>query len=227
MRSDLVSIDRLVFRQCLRAALLVLLGSGCGAEPGPDGPAGATRVFLWFADGGDPPVAGAPCAGRRPPAYECAFGESVDDCRRQVLALLDRWYADFNVVFSMSPGGAQQSVVITTSGDWCDQLPSTGGLAPVLCEPAEAATVYAFQCGRDAHTCASIIAQEHAHTIGLAHTGSPSDVMFPGVGPGSDGFEPRENAVSGSACRPTQNSHALMGARLGRWSGGRKPSPLD
>jgi hypothetical protein len=211
-----------------RAALVALVLVGCGADPGPDGPPEVTRVFLWFADGGEPPVAGPPCAGRRPPAYECAFGDSVDDCRRQVIALLDRWYADYNLVFTQGgPSGAQQSVVITTDGDWCAQEPSTGGLAPVLCEPAEGTTVYAFQCGRDPHTCASIIAQEHAHTMGLAHTGSPSDVMFPGIGPSSDGFEPRENAVRGSACRATQNSHALMGQRLGRWPGGRKPSLLD
>src|SRR5687767_13196200 len=61
-----------------------------------------SQIYLWYADGSPPPMAmPAPCKNT-PPAYRCSFGTSMEDCRRQVQAVLDRWYADFNVVFTWS-----------------------------------------------------------------------------------------------------------------------------
>lgn len=186
-------------------------------------------VFLWFADGGPAPMEGSPCAGKTPTAYTCAFGSSVDDCKRQVMAHLDRWYEDFNVVFTFTKpvSGPHYTVIVTSDGAWCDQGSGIGGLAPINCLDLDGGTAYAFVCRRAAKTCASIIAQEQAHTVGLAHTLSRADVMYPIVQATSEGFEDKENQVESALCRATQNSHALMAERLGRWTGGNKPDPFE
>jgi hypothetical protein len=192
-----------------------------------NGPLTTTRVLLWFADGTTPPVQGPPCVGKAPPAFRCEFGRSTEDCKREILDYLDRWYAEFNVEFTLDgSAGVHQTVIVSSSGAWCGQPAHVGGLAPALCEPLIGATAYAFQCGGDAKTCASIIAQEHAHTIGLVHTKSPADVMYPVIGPESDGFEAHENVVQDVDCRKIQDSHALMRARLGLWEQGAKPPTM-
>lgn len=187
-----------------------------------------TKIFLWYADGGPAPSEGPPCGGKNPPAFSCGYGESVDDCKRQVQTHLDEWYADFNVVFTFTKptSGPYYTVIITSSGGWCDQANVIGGVAPINCRDLEGGTAYAFQCGRSAKTCAAIIAQEQGHTVGLAHTASRADVMYPAVQPVSEGFENKQNVVSGTLCRTNQNSYDLMAERLGLWNGGPKPSPF-
>jgi hypothetical protein len=185
-------------------------------------------IYLWYADGGPLPAPGPPCEGKVPPAYTCDFGRDLEDCKRQVQAYLDRWYADFNAVFTLEQPQTTPyyTVVITSSGSWCEQGSMVGGVAPINCRNIESGVSYAFLCGRNPKACASIIAQEQAHTVGLAHTTSRTDVMYPALQAIALGFENAENLVSGGLCRRTQNSYAMMLDRLGPWPGGPKPSPF-
>jgi hypothetical protein len=219
----------------LTAAPAVAGGShepGPGASPGPSPTAGPAVVYIWYADGSPAPSESA-CAGKLPPAYSCTFGVDIDDCKHQVQAYLDDWYADLNVVFTYNkPTSGQFFTVIVTAlgGDWCnpgyDQR--VGGVAPISCERIlDDGTCYAFQCGHDSKTCATIISQEQAHLVGLEHTSSPTDAMYVYVSSTSDGFEDKENPVANSVCnRITQNSFQAMRDRLGLWPGGMKPDPF-
>jgi hypothetical protein len=203
--------------------------AGASAAPG----AAPAVIYIWYADGGPAPAESA-CAGKTPPGYTCTFADDIDGCKRQVQDYLDRWYADLNVVFTYNkPTAGQFFTVIVTSGggDWCspsyDQR--VGGVAPISCEHVLGnGTCYAFQCGHDAKTCATIIAQEQAHLVGLEHTSSPTDAMYVFVSASSDGFEDRQNPVANSVCnRITQNSFQAMRDRLGLWgSTTKKPDPF-
>ncbi len=192
------------------------------------GPAPAV-VYLWYADGGPPPTDSRPCMGQMPPAYQCRFGVNLDDCKRQVQRWLDEWYSDFNVVFTLKrpTTGVYYTSIVTSSGAWCNQGPTVGGVAPINCTNLEGFTSFAFLCGINAKTCAAIVAQEQAHTVGLTHSTSRLDVMYPSVQAEVAGFENRENPVSGGLCRKTQNSYQMMLASLGPWPGGPKPNAFD
>src|SRR5206468_299491 len=113
-----------------------------------------------------------------------------------VQVYLERWYRSFPVHFTLvtpPPSIQHDTVIITSQGAWCGSVPA--GLAPVTCSPLDAGTAWAFSCGDSAEQCAAIIAQEHAHLIGLEHTDSPRDLMFNPVRSDSIGFEDRENGV--------------------------------
>jgi len=189
---------------------------------------GPSTVFLWYADGQPAPEAGEPCLGRKPATYACAFGPTLESCQRQVQTYLDRWYADFNVVFTFTrpARGPYHTVVATGDGAWCGQDAEVAGAAALACRDIPDGVAYALVCGLDAKLCASAIAQEHAHLVGLAHTNSRADVMFATFQPVSDGFEDKDNQVMGGLCRARQNSYAMMLAQFGRWPGGAKPGPF-
>jgi len=216
------------------SVMAAVRGSALASDAGPDpAPASVPHavVFLWYADGGPAPVESA-CAGKTPPGYTCSFAADIDGCKRAVQAYLDRWYADLNVVFTYTkPTEGQFFTVIVTStgGDWCNPKydQHVGGVAPISCNRVLGnGTCYAFQCGRDAKTCATIIAQEQAHLVGLEHTTSPADAMYVYVSTASDGFEDRENPIVNSVCNGiTQNSFQTMRRRLGDWPGGPKNNP--
>jgi hypothetical protein len=182
----------------------------------PLGAPGQRIVHLWYADGSEVPTPSLPCNSHRPPAYSCAFATSRADCQAAVQVHLARWYERFNVHFTVvAPPSdvAHDTIIITGEGDWCG--PVAGGLAPVTCEALAAGTAWAFTCGESAHTCAAVIAQEHAHLLGLEHTDSPADVMSNPVSALCLGFEDRDNVVVAGRCRRRQNSFALMRERLG------------
>ena len=123
---------------------------------------------------------------------------------------------DFDVHFTLvAPGDdvPHDTIIVTSNGDWCGYVPA--GLAPVTCDPIEGGTAWAFSCGDSAEQCAAIIAQEHAHLLGLEHTRSTSDLMSNPLCTACAGFEDRDNRVIGGRCRTLQNSYALMKQRLG------------
>jgi hypothetical protein len=200
-------------------------------------PANATRsIFVWFADGGLPPPSAKKICTGRPPAFQCRLGPSVDDCRAPVLALLDRWYADFDVVFTLVPPApdagadagvlATDTVVVSSDGAWCGADAQTVSRSPLppCTDPGGGGAVAIFRC-EDARTCATLIAKEQGHLVGLQHTGSPTDVMNELGGVDHDGFEDRDNLSAAPRCGRLQNSHQLMLTRLGAWPGGPKPGP--
>jgi hypothetical protein len=167
------------------------------------------------------------CKGTAP-KFKCNFGSSLADCQRQVQGYLDKWYADFNVVFTLTrptSGAFYTEVVSSGGGAWCGVDAKVAGVAPFLCKDIDGGVAYTFMGGDDAKQTAVIIAQEQAHLVGLEHTTSNHDLMLPTICNNCDGFENAINTVKDDRCnRPTQNSYQMMKDRLGVWGGGAKPS---
>lgn len=211
-----------------RALLVVGLLLGAAGDTAAE-VAEPRRVFLWFPDGGPlPPNTPKICGGNSPPAYSCTFAPTIAECRSEIQRWLDRWYADFNLVFTYQQpsSGPFDTIIVSHEGAWCFADPRTTSQSPLpTCMPVESGWVATFQCGADARRCASIIAQEQAHLVGLNHTPSTTDVMNDLFLPDHDGFEDADNPVSGTQCRRPQNSYRLMLERLGPWPGGAKPAP--
>jgi hypothetical protein len=174
------------------ACLMTLAGASASAVAAPTAGKPA-YLWLWYADGKSIPEDGPYCTGLGdPPAYKCNFGSDLRDCQEQVQAYLDAWYKDFNLVFSFTrPFGYEYNTVVITSG-WpkCATEASDltggiagneGGIAPGICAYATMQTAIAIACGISALDCATIIAHEHGHTVGLVHTTDPTDVMYPTV----------------------------------------------
>jgi hypothetical protein len=199
-------------------------------------------VWLWYADGGAIPTFSQYCGDLTPPSYECNFGSSLDSCRSQVQSFLDTWYKDFNLVFTLRrpPSGDFYTIVITSSWPQCQAeaadltggvAVNEGGLAPGNCLDNPGQTALAIECGKDAHDCATIIAHEHGHLVGLVHTTSPTDIMYPSVRSTIAGFvDETVTAIqdASNTCEAgKQDSYQQMMSALGPWTGGTKPSPFD
>jgi hypothetical protein len=217
--------------QLVMVGSLLAMASSSLAQAAPE----PKRIFLWYADGGPPPAGGDPCGRRTPPAYTCEFGSSTRDCAQRVQAFLDDWYADFNVTFTYEKParGPFYTVVISSAGgDWCkpDFPPGVAGIAPIRddCRDMRSGVAYAFSCGKDAKACATVIAQEQAHLVGLQHTQSFADVMCPIAVKDVQGFEDHELPLAENhmppPCPATQNSYRLMLQRFGRRRSAHRPA---
>jgi hypothetical protein len=198
-------------------------------------------VWLWYADGKPIPDFSEYC-DFTPPAYECKFGSrlGLDDCKAQVQEYLDAWYKDFNLVFTLTrpPSGDYYTVVITSGWPQCaleaaDRTggiaANEGGIAPGNCNDTPLQTAIAIECGKNAHDCATIIAHEHGHLVGLIHAMSLTDVMNPSVRTTAAGFNDETlvavQDLSNTCSVDKQNSYQVMLSALGPWPGGTKPSP--
>ncbi len=195
-------------------------------------PGKPARLWIWYPDGGNQANTedGPYCSGLRPPVFTCTFGTSTGDCKRQIQAYLDLWYADFNLVFTLTrPNADYYTIVVTNHGSWCPSPPEDGmaGIAYSSgCNDITGYAGYVFSCD-NAHDCATVIAHEHAHMVGLGHTDSMTDIMSWKVRPTANGFDNAENPTLGDTCDYlTQNSYQRMLSTLGAWPGGVKPSPF-
>jgi Bacterial Ig domain len=193
--------------------------------------AGEPKVFyLFYATGKDLPATDTnACSGKgAPPKFNCTFAPTLAECQRQVQTYLDRWYADMNIVFTLTrptSGRFYTEVVSSGGGAWCDVSPKVAGVAPFLCKDLQGGVAYTFLGGTSAKQTAIIIAQEQAHLVGLEHTTSSHDLMYPSICSDCDGFKNEDLAVDGDRCdRTSQNSYAMLKERLGEWPGGPKPS---
>jgi hypothetical protein len=191
-------------------------------------------LWLWYSDGSPLPEDGpSSCAGLRPSAFKCNYGATIEDCQRQVQTYLDAWYANFNLIFTLTrpPSGDYYAMMITSDGSWC-QLPTTSeaGVAPNNCNDNPGQSAFAFECGYSAHACATLIAHEHGHMVGLEHTVSTTDVMNETILPTAAGFDDSSDRVLDDAyniCNlQNQNSYQQMLAAIGAWPGGTKPGPF-
>lgn len=189
-----------------------------------------TKVFyLEYADGKSHPHPNPdPCPGTAP-KFVCSFAPTLEECQRQIQAYLDKWYAEFNITFTMTrptQGRYYTEVISSGGGKWCDADSRTAGVAPFNCRDLAGGTAYTLLGGESAEETAIIIAQEQAHLVGLEHTDSQRDIMNPTICRDcSGGFENVTNKVRDSRCnRSTQNSFAMMKERLGTWDGGVKPN---
>jgi hypothetical protein len=212
------------------AGLATLLGLGVTGSAWAGRLAGKPAyLWLWYADGTSPqPEDGPYCTGLRPPPFGCSYGTDIADCQRQVQAYLDAWYADFNLVFTFSrpPTGDYYVIVITSQGAWCDQNSSEAGVAFFNCNDNPGQAGFAFECGKNAHACATVIAHEHGHMVGLEHTSISADIMNMYVQATATGFADQDGRTVDQLCQGTQNSYQQMLAALGAWPGGAKPSPF-
>jgi len=197
-------------------------------EPGSSGP--PKVFFLDYADGKTVQRTNPnPCRGPAP-KFVCEFAPSIPECQRQIQAYLDKWYAGFNVVFTLTrptSGPYYTEVISSGGGAWCDAAANVAGVAPFLCEDLAGGVAYTFLGGKTAKETAIIIAQEQAHLVGLEHTLSTRDIMDPTICPHCDGFEDVENKIQNDHCsRSRQNSYQMMEDRMGIWTGGIKPTPF-
>jgi hypothetical protein len=193
-------------------------------------------LWLWYADGGPLPETPPACFDvKPPPAFKCNYGTTLADCQQQVQTYLDAWYSDFNLVFTLTrpTGKDYYALMITSNGSWCPDT-STGtsteaGIANFsYCNDNSGAAALIFACGYSAHACATTIAHEHGHLVGLEHTISTTDVMNSTVLATAAGFADESLRTpiedSHTQCSPTQNSYQRMLATLGPWTAGAKPS---
>jgi hypothetical protein len=196
------------------------LGSGPGHEP--------KVIYLRYADGTEQHTANYDACMGTVPKFTCTFAPTLLECERQIQAYLDAWYADFNVIFTLTrptSGKYYTEVISSGGGAWCKVDDKVAGVAPFLCKDLNGGVAYTFQGGRDARETAVIIAQEQAHLVGLEHTNNSHDIMFPTISPDTMGFVDGDSPVNGDRCdRETQNSYSMMKKALGEWPGGPKPS---
>jgi len=202
-----------------------------GVESALSGGSGTSqpRVFyLDYADGSPLPKTDINACKGTPPRFQCRFGASVADCQRQIQSYLDKWFADFNVVFTFtrpSSGKFYTEVISSGGGAWCGVDDKVAGVSPFLCKDLQGGVAYTFLGGNDAKQTAIIIAQEGAHLMGLEHTRSNRDLMYPTICTNCDGFVNEDLGVDGDRCdRTTQNSYEMIKGTIGAWPGGPKPS---
>jgi len=210
------------------------------AEPGvaaesalPETTRGASAspkvIYLVYADGKTPlPSLSYNACNGQAPKFDCGFAPTLLECQQQIQAYLDRWYADFNVIFTLTrptSGSYYTEVVSSGGGAWCNVDKAVAGVAPFLCKDLHGGVAYTLSGGESAHDTAVIIAQEQAHLLGLEHVSDDGDIMYPYICRNCDGFKNKAVAVTGDRCdRDTQNSYQMMMSALGAWGGGAKPS---
>jgi hypothetical protein len=194
-------------------------GSGTG-EP--------NVFYLSYATGKDLPSTPYDACQGTPPKFNCTFAPTLAECQRQIQTYLDRWYADMNIVFTLTrptSGKFYTEVVSSGGGAWCNADSKVAGIAPFLCKDLQGGVAYTFLGGQSAKQTAIIIAQEQAHLVGLEHVTSSTDLMYPSICTDCDGFQDKELPIDGDRCdRGTQNSYQMLKDRLGAWPGGPKPS---
>ena len=178
--------------------------------------------YLFYADGQDdlPATDYNACERRTPPKFKCTFAPTLAECQRQVQAYLDKWYADFNIVFTLTR---------PTSGKFYTEVVSSGGGAGATSRrrwrasrrssatTSHGGVAYTFLGGQSAKQTAVIIAQEQAHLVGLEHVTSTDRHHVPAASASDcDGFENKELPIDGDRCdRDTQNSYQMLKAALG------------
>ena len=174
-------------------------GQRQGSAPAPK------VIYLVYADGKTPlPATNYDACSGLAPKFECTFGKTLLDCQQQVQAYLDRWYADFNVIFTLTrptSGSFYTEVVSSGGGAWCNVDSTVAGVAPFLCQDLHGGVAYTLDGGANAHDTAVIIAQEQAHLVGLEHVSDTNDIMYPYICQSCDGFENQAVAVTARSLR--------------------------
>jgi len=197
-----------------------------GGGPGSSGQ--PKVIYLVYADGKPLPKMNYNACTGTAPKFNCTFASTLEDCQRQIQTYLDRWYADFNVIFTLTrptSGSYYTEVVSSGGGAWCGVGTTVAGVAPFLCQDLQGGVAYTLEGGESAHDTAVIIAQEQAHLVGLEHVSDTGDIMYPFICQTCDGFKNQPVPTSNDRCeRQTQNSYQMMKSALGAWGGGPKPS---
>jgi Bacterial Ig domain len=195
--------------------------TGSGADP--------KTLYLFYATGAALPSTDIDaCMAATPPRFDCTFASTLAECQRQIQTYLDKWFADFNIVFTLTrptSGAFYTEVVSSGGGAWCNVSSKVAGVAPFLCKDLDGGVAYTFLGGTSAKQTAVIVAQEAAHLVGLEHVTNANDIMYPQICSDCDGFLNQDLPIDGDRCdRTSQNSYQMLLDRLGPWGGGPKPS---
>src|SRR5689334_22132639 len=124
-----------------------------GALGNGDGRGGDPKIiYLRYADGTETHTANydACSGGGTVPRFECAFAPTLLECQRQIQAYLDQWYADFNVVFTLTrptSGKYYTESVSSCGGAWCKVDDTAAGVASSLCKDLQGGVAYTFLGG--------------------------------------------------------------------------------
>jgi hypothetical protein len=198
----------------LAFALTELEASRAGARPGP------AVVFLNFSDGrttlalGEEDDAtddvsslcGTPRVGRYWGSSDCGEPER---CARLVLDTVAHYFRDFDVVFTLRrpAAGPYTMAVIGPPSATCGF--GVAGAARLDCGNQNPNNVvFAFDCDRSVAACSATVAQELAHSFGLAHTQLPCDLLSPGAERCADpGFSDTNALTDVSTCSAIQNNY--------------------
>jgi hypothetical protein len=239
------SFDRRLPSSAMLGVLVLALSSGAASCTSHDAggaesigrtaqalPPDTKVLYLWFADGKTPSPNPHNCKPDTTPTF--AFN---DDYKKQVKAQVDVLYQDLNIVTTTKqPKIPSYFLSNISSNVWCTPIigafpPNIGGwAADYACSGADHGVSYAFcKASEPVSLCASTIAQEQAHNVGLDHTSDTSDVMYPLQSGGQKAFQDKTNSKAQGAQCPgtTQNSYQLIKERLGAWPGGPKPNLDD
>jgi hypothetical protein len=158
-----------------------------------------------------------------------------------------QFYSPFNVqVVTTRPSGVRYTMCMI--GDNASTVLGSGagsaaGVAPLDCgNQDESEITYAFSAGLSPNqtglslseslkAIAVTAAQETAHSYGLNHTNSTSDIMYPQLDPAQSAFQDQTLQLinnSGGTCNnaTTQNSKQLLLANIGASNGSMPTGPL-
>src|SRR5688572_23949962 len=121
-------------------------------------PAFAARLVYLFYPGGETPIPGGfTCRGlNTPPAYRCAFADTIEACQQEIQGFLDRFYAPFDIEFTTTlPAQAPYYTIVVTAG-WssCASDVNVNGMTQQTCRDVNGNVAYVFACGESAKRCA-------------------------------------------------------------------------
>jgi hypothetical protein len=146
------------------------------------------------------------------------LGGDPTSCARQIQGFLDRYFAPFNVYFTLTPPANYpfNTVVITGGNAWCGGTTDLGW-TPLTCSYRLSDDAFALKCDNDPAHCAALVAHEYGHLVGLAHTDSVADIMYQTPCSQCDGYQNADmDVVPKQACdRSMQDSYELMCKALG------------
>jgi hypothetical protein len=206
----------------LAFALSELEASRAGAKAQP------TVVFLNFSDGRTTLALGEEDDATRDVSSLCEasrvgryWGSSDCGAREQcaplVLETVARYFSDFDVVFTLRrpAAGPYTMVVIGPPSATCGF--GVAGAARLDCRNQNPNNVvFAFDCDRSVPACSATIAQELAHSFGLAHTQLPCDLLSPGAERCAEPAFSDSNALADvSTCGTIQNNYRDLLRTLG------------
>ena len=198
------------------------LGSGNGHEP--------KVIYLRYADGSETHTSNYDaCNTGTVPKFECTFAPTLVECQRQIQAYLDAWYADFNVIFTLTrptSGKYYTEVVSSGGGAWCKVDDKVAGVAPFLCKDLAGrrrlhvpGRPQRARDGGDHRAGAGAPGRARAHDQRARHHVPDHQHRLRRA---SSTATVRSRAIA--AIATTQNSYQMMKKALGDWPGGPKPS---
>jgi hypothetical protein len=148
-----------------------------------------------------------PARGSRP-KFECSFAPTLVECQRQIQAYLDEWYADFNIVFTLTrptSGKYYTEVVSSGGGAWCKVASNVAASRRSVQGPERRRRVHVpgrpqrARDGGDHRAGAGAPARARAHD-------NPHDIMYPTICNDTAAFVDDDSGVTAIAATATSRT---------------------